>query len=285
MFAQLGEIVFQNIYAPQTMSFEGNENVFAEIELINQKPQLQRTGQSLTDLNISVRFHARFCNPKLQLDLLEIYHNAGEVLPLLIGNGINKGDFVIKAYPYTIDEALPDGTVIQATVNLQLKEYISVNKLAQIKAETRKKATAVGVNIKPVTRISTQPPPQNMQLAQLASTAKIQASPIDANVRDYQNNTSARPDLAVKIKNSCKKATDALSKMDDKLDEAGDLQDKFSTLNPVISQLKTAYTALNNLLPSADPGALKDANTYLQATVRTFSTQTNSLMQDVILRK
>ena len=285
MLAQLGDIVFQNLFAPQSWSVEGNENNFTEVDLIGSKPLLQLTGSSLAELNLTIQFHAEFCNPKEQLDKLEVYRNNGEVLPLLLGNGQLIGDYVIKSFPYTKDHVLKDGTIVKCTVQLQLKEYISKDKLATLKNAARLKATAVGTDIRPITRVPVQNPPVNMQLAQNATAAKIEATPIDNLTRDYEKNVSARSDIGTKIKNSCDKATRSLNDMQDKLDDAGDVQDKYSSLNPVINDLKTAYKGINDLMPSADPDALTTANRYLQQTVRTFSRQTSGLMSDVILRK
>lgn len=155
MFAQLGNLIFENLNSFSDFSQAGSA-LYAEHALIDGKPILQRTGSSLNEINLSIRFHALFCNPKDQLDSLKAFRNDGEILPLLWGNGNVEGDFVITEINETIENCDPTGTVISYLVNFILKEYVTPDRLQQEQASNIKKATAVG-DIKPVAKSKTNP--------------------------------------------------------------------------------------------------------------------------------
>lgn len=117
MYRQLGDILFEWLKGFEAWSVEGNEASYGEHALIDGKPRLQKTGDTLQALNLTFRLHAKFCNPKRELAKLDKAKTDGEILPLLMGDGTYVSDFVIISAPYTVDHALADGTIVQATVN------------------------------------------------------------------------------------------------------------------------------------------------------------------------
>ncbi len=155
MFAQLGKTQFENLKTPEEYSKRG-EAIYAEHALIDGKPKLQRTGSSLEELNISIRLHASFCNPKEELDSLITARNEGEIMPLLWGNGILEGDFVITELEHRTEDADPQGNVFSYFVSLVLKEYVAKTKLHQEQDENKKNAKAVG-DKKPIAKKKSNP--------------------------------------------------------------------------------------------------------------------------------
>lgn len=155
MFAQLGNIIFENLKTFNEYSNRSSAN-YAEHAMLDGKPILQRTGSSLSEINISIRFHASFCNPKLELNKLKEARDQGEILPLLWGNGDVEGEYVITDIDETKEDADQQGNVLSYSISLTLKEYVTANKLQQIQHEDRQKAKAVG-DKKPVAKKKTNP--------------------------------------------------------------------------------------------------------------------------------
>lgn len=155
MFLQLGNIIFENLKTPNDYSKSG-EALFAEHSLIDGKPRLQRTGSTLEEISMSIRFHVSFCNPKTELSNLITARDEGQILPLLWGNGEVEGDFVITELSRNIEDADPQGNVFCYVVDLSLKEYVGKSKFEQEQQQNIKSAKAVG-DKKPVVKRKTNP--------------------------------------------------------------------------------------------------------------------------------
>jgi phage protein U len=123
MFAQLGEIQFDFIVSPDRMG-SSRHYVFAEHPTIEGKPKLQYTGDALDELSIRMRFHAGFCDPAAQLLALKDAADLHQALPLIMGNGEYRGDYVIEGIDEEIEAAFDDGTVMEVGVSVRLKEWV-----------------------------------------------------------------------------------------------------------------------------------------------------------------
>jgi phage protein U len=93
MYAQLGTIVFEGIGGFST--FAGSRAaVFAETPIVGGKPRIQRTGQALETIEISMLLHADIAPPELSLAALEAIRSIGQPVPFILGTGEVLGDFV-----------------------------------------------------------------------------------------------------------------------------------------------------------------------------------------------
>lgn len=122
MYAQLGSIIFKELVSPTTQSVTEETNL-AELALIVGKPQVQRVGDKLTQLQLGMFFHAQFCNPQEQITNLRTSRESADIMPLIMGTGEYLGNFVIKKIATVTDLAADDGTIIAATVTVDLVEY------------------------------------------------------------------------------------------------------------------------------------------------------------------
>jgi len=122
MYAQLGNIIFTPVKGFTEVSFTSETNL-VEHALIDGKPKLQRVGENLETLDISILFDIAFCNPQSEIDALKSSRQAGEVMPLIMGNGRFVGNYVIRTIDQTNANEAPDGTLLQAEVSLALSEY------------------------------------------------------------------------------------------------------------------------------------------------------------------
>lgn len=284
MYAQLGSITFDGQFNFGSFSSDGNEARFAQLELLNSKPRLQKTGDTLEEITILIKVHARQRNPKEFIQRLQDTRTSGEVLPLLLGSGQYLGDYVIISAPYEVTEAFGDGTIIQAIITVTIREHIPGNKLEQQQQEARKKAFAVG-DVQQVLIRPAQPVGDTKALAQSLSAVTMQSSQIDRQVREYENNVSKRPVTAKGILESCDKVNGALSDAQNKLDNVKEQEAKVTAIRDAAANVRAAIDGIKNNMPPNNIDDLRGSNTYLQGVVRVFKRTTTPVMQAVILRK
>lgn len=284
MFAQLGSIIFEGVFSPSTFDVDGDEAIYGEFPLLNNKPRLQKTGDSLQEFNLEIKFHAEFCNPAEQVEMLRTAKVAGEILPLLLGNGKYVADYVIVTMPYHINETFSDGTAKQITISLQLKEYIAYNKLEQKEQDARRKAFAVG-DKKPIISRPPQPVNEDNAIARNITESKQQAKLVDDSIGDFLNNFSNRGISAKSIQNACKNGVEAISRVNKQLDDAKELKNKVTGLKSIALSVKDAFNSVKDLYPFPNINDLRTSGTYLQGVMRTFNRTATPLFQSIIVRK
>lgn len=92
-WATLGEIEFEVLNTPQSMSFSRGWN-FAEHSRIDGKPRLQQVGGILNKIGLSIRLHRAFSNPQERIDELINLSDEQKPLTFILGD-VSQGDFVI----------------------------------------------------------------------------------------------------------------------------------------------------------------------------------------------
>lgn len=284
MYCQLGDIVFDGLKGIESWSVEGNDASYGEHALIDGKPRLQKTGDALEELSLSFRLHARFCNPQEELAKLNKAKTDGEILPLLMGDGRYISDYVVISAPYTVDHALSDGTIVQATVALSLKEFVPYSKDEQQQQAARKNGFATG-DKKPVVKHALQPPTDAANAAKKVTDTTGQTDRVDDLAGDYVNNPSARHSIGEAINEACDKGTAAIDGLNDLLNNAASLQDKYTGLQAVAGTVKDRLSAVKALFPITNISDLQDANTALQAAARDLRTGATPLFNSVITRR
>lgn len=122
MFAQLGTHVFKGLKAPANWS-ETHGIKVGRIPHVNTKDALQKTGEELAEINLTVRFESVFCEPSNEVAALKKSMAAGEVLPFISGMGEIIGNFIITGVDVANDAYTPAGVLETATVSVKLLEY------------------------------------------------------------------------------------------------------------------------------------------------------------------
>lgn len=143
MYAQLGNIRFENLLAPTDFG-RSSAAIFAEKPVIDGKARLQKTGNVLKQINLAIRFHVNFCRPKEQLDALMEAMEAGDILALVYGNGEVGGEYCIMQIDDFDEWSDPLGNRLSILVNVSLKECRMPDKLQQQQQDRINKADSVG---------------------------------------------------------------------------------------------------------------------------------------------
>lgn len=122
MYAQLGSIQFDGLLGFSTFD-HAMSTKYAEVPLIEGKPRLQRIGDDLDEVSFTMLLHASFCDPEFQFQQLDIQRRKGSVLPLLNGEGLFYGNFVITEMRKGIVQTGPTGYIVHLEVAVTLREY------------------------------------------------------------------------------------------------------------------------------------------------------------------
>lgn len=136
MLAQLGEIVFELLKEPVTLS--GSKKwQYAEHPVVWEKTKLQYTGFEPREFDMSIRFHASFCDPKEELERLESQTARSfgaegniesgeflETLPFILGDGTVLGEYVITEISQQHVKFFPDGRMLEVMAGLKIREFL-----------------------------------------------------------------------------------------------------------------------------------------------------------------
>jgi phage protein U len=123
MWAVLGTIEFTLPTYMDAMQTDEGFN-YAEHALINGKPRLQWVGDNLDQHRLEMSFNRAFCDPETEIDKLRAAAQAHLAMPLVFGNGRHLGTFVITSISSELKQTDPEGTIVQMTATVNLKEFI-----------------------------------------------------------------------------------------------------------------------------------------------------------------
>lgn len=231
MYASLGDIVFQTLISFDSLS-DKRETKYSQLALINGKPTLQRTGESLVEFSMGIMFHVAFCNPEDEFLKLDQARRNGDILPFLYGNGFNEGSFVITNIERTINQTDGIGNFVEIVCNVSLLECVNGNTDATQLEQDKKNAFAISAN---------RPLPAKTDL-QTDNPALM--------VCEENKNISQAAATADEKTNSLKGKVDAvISGLIDKAQAFVDTVDKYtSDINAEILKTNTSISLVNNML-------------------------------------
>ncbi len=136
------KIVFEMQHSPTELGYKPNIANYAEQDLLQGKPRLQRLATNLQEIKILCKFHF-FILPyyKLRTALQDAAANA-EVLQWIFGNGEALGDFVIIDWNEKVKKTDEEGNVFATEIEITLKEYAGPGVAEQTGIDARKRAFA-----------------------------------------------------------------------------------------------------------------------------------------------
>lgn len=134
MYAYLGSIKFRGVFSPSSLSSSYSANL-ARLELIQGKPDLQKVGQGLEELSLSIGLHSMFCDPETELSKLYDYAEKSEVVPLIFGSGVVFKNFVIQDINLDFEKQDTKGRIIACTVAVTLIEAYRPDEQVQARSQ------------------------------------------------------------------------------------------------------------------------------------------------------
>lgn len=284
MLLQLGNKIFEGLFAPGSISYSGNEANLAEYELINTKPRLQFTGQTLEEVSLYFKLRADFCNPSQEIKDLETWKGEARILPLLLGNGEYVNDYVIKSIGKEISQTFADGTIIEANVTISLLEYVPGSDEELQAATDRRNAAAVG-DRKQVIRRPAQKPTSEAEAHRTLMEAQNKAWEA-AEEAERAKNTDVPEEHISEVQSRIERAQQAMSQARERIDEVRDKVNNATGVIASINQAKDKLTEIASIMsPPVSLISLNDSILNLQTGLRSVNDNSTRFTNDVILRK
>ncbi len=123
MFALLGEIPFAVIGSPEALESRRRFE-YAEQRVIEDRPRLQWVGDGLEALALAMLFHASFTDPAAQYAALLAAAQDHQARPLVFGNGVFRGFFVVEAVDSSDVQLAADASPLAVRVRVRLREWV-----------------------------------------------------------------------------------------------------------------------------------------------------------------
>jgi phage protein U len=252
MYYQLGNIIFESLIGPNSLSQSSSVN-FAQHDTIESKPRLQKIGTALDKVSMGIKFHSRFCNPDAQVQLLKDALNASAPLPLITGAGIVLGYFVLASVDVTTTKTNQFGESWELDCGIELIEYFDPN------LEQERPKGFANSSQNPILA-----PGQSYESDTVA---------VDKSISDISNETDKMDKELIEIENNpaqeaarrenMKVSTNKISVFTDNLETASNADkviDTLAALRAYLGDFRTATAALKALLTS---GSITDVRLAL----------------------
>jgi phage protein U len=175
MFAVFGDIFFELLSSPN--GFESTRSWdYAEHRVVENRPQLQWIADDLETIELDFQFHASFTDPSLQLNAMIAAAGDHNARPLVFGNGVHRGYFVVTSIRTSSRQMAADGSLISIVVRAVLKEWAPGSEIT---------STASPVALFPLIGIVAAPPgtgTSSIEFAAPAGVGEVQAASAPAYV-------------------------------------------------------------------------------------------------------
>ncbi len=274
MYAQLGTIIFDKVLSPSAMS-DTKAGTYAEHAKLDGKPRLQRTGDELNVYNLEINLHRAFCVPEIEIEKIDNAIDNGDVLPLVMGNGMLMGDYVITMRTRTITQGAEDGSILTATVALVLKEYVpplvvgSTNKTGYASAENNPRVVPDSLR--------NQSPSGNI-LAGIQQ-ANAESSKVTDTLSQANGDAAKKVTLMQKIRKTIKTMNEALEKAQRLLDQIASTLDSADRIRFAIDRTITAGNNVSGYLAQGNLDGAISANDELISAVTGLNTASYELTE------
>lgn len=266
MFSTLGNIKFTPLKGFN--QFQGKRSAsLAEHALIDGKPRLQKTGDKLEELTIGMNFNVNFCEPEREVGALHSAMAAGEILPLVWGNGSVAGHYVISDVDRNIEKTTADGSVVQMAVSVTLKEHGVPYNLDALAKSAIARAFAFD-EVKPLPLRSLPYPggPDALVMNQV-EIASLANEEIRSNVTRLQQGTAAAIEVGNRIAKAALKIQQSMALVQDVVQQTEQLATAAADLPLRAQQLQTNANALQVLMPPTDLDAVSTAATSVSTSM------------------
>jgi phage protein U len=289
MYAQLGTIIFEGLNGFDSFD-RTRETDFAEHALIDGKPRLQRIGEKLETISISLTLHAAFCNPQEQINALDAARANGVVLPLVNGSGDYLGNYLIKRLGESAQHLATDGKVVWSKVSLDLVEYSDAGGL--LKAQKARAGalavTALGdvpAAIAPLSPVRVTLATPAAAIVQRVQGAKAESDQIDADLKRAGAGGAAAETLYNRTSTRLRAMDVQLSAANAAITKTQNSQTEFAVLQASLTNAQARAQLLKAYVDARDTNNIADANQALQNEMRRTNTASAPLATRIAIRK
>lgn len=122
MYFMLGNVAFEPV--DLTDFNESHSADFAEHAVLKGKPRLQAMGEKLTELSFAIRLHHKIGGVERRYQALLSAKSQQKAMPLIIGRGKYKGNFVITDISSATLFTDKFGNALAREMNISLREFV-----------------------------------------------------------------------------------------------------------------------------------------------------------------
>ena len=122
MYFMLGKVAFEPV--DLTDFNESYSAEFAEHAVLKGKPRLQAMGEKLSELSFAIRLHHKIGGVEKRYQALLSAQSKQEAMPLIIGRGKYKGNFVITDISSATLFTDKFGNALAREMNISLREFV-----------------------------------------------------------------------------------------------------------------------------------------------------------------
>lgn len=278
MYAILGSVRFEGYKGFSGFSAT-NETVLAEHPVIEGKPRLQIVGEKLEEISISFLLHSQFCNPESELEILQGYRRAGEVLPFITGDGYNYGNFVIKSIGRTMEQTNNNGAIIAILVDVTLLEAFVPG---QTKKTSERLATKLpNLSVRPLASRLTDPQAISVNLR----TINVQSAKMNAELSEASRVTSKGARALRKAKERTEKIAASLKEIERVGTATRDIIGMYDNMKGQVFAVSTQVEALSVFVQNADINSAVNASAQLRNSYNKLSIDAAPVNNLVSLRR
>jgi phage protein U len=182
MFAAFGPISFAVIASPTKLDVEKKFH-YAKILVIGSAPIPQWIYDDLKQVEITIGLHQMWCNPQTAIQAIAQFAAAHQPQQFVFANNQSLGMYVISQMRVKNQWLADDGTVIYATVDLELTEWVSSPLPGGLPVPTYIGNPAIAAPVNPPGLTTSQSPAPGSTL--VVSPATASPSGIPANSGGY----------------------------------------------------------------------------------------------------
>lgn len=263
MYGQLGNIKFEAQKGFSSFS-RSRETTFAEIPLILGKSALQQTGEKLATINASIQLHSDFSIIENDIAEFTKLREDGEILPLLIGNGLVLGNFVITSINETHRKTAIDGTLIVAVLDIVLKEYPTGDELGEQQLQAVQDGFASDIRKTVPSREVIPPPTEAAEINAIQGEIQSLGADIDSQTITAANVPSQQPALFSAISEAGNTSSVLALEMSNKLNQITFELSNVTDLITAVNDVASLAASVRDAADSAVLGDVQAANENLK---------------------
>ena len=281
MYAQLGDIIFENLYGPS--SFEHTESVsLPQHTHINRRPKQQFTGIDLSIIKIKIGLNNSFIDVEGAIERFRRYRNSATHLRYITGAGSVIGTFVIKSTKTVVKQTDRNGNIVQAELEHELIELSYSNP----RLDSVSVAIANRRNNPQLSPIPVRPPASTlatsaaMDVVDTRALAEVSAGLIDEYTIAPEETESKINEARKRVEEVKEKMADAAAKVQQAEDVVVQAQGYVQNMYTVIQKAQTLQDYIDAFDPTDPVGsmaAINDANNELMSGVSVMSTTSQPL--------
>jgi phage protein U len=279
MYGQLGDIIFDGLYGPET--FERKDSISVPLhQRIGRRPKIQFTGIDLGQIRIGIHLHRGFINVEEAIFKFREYRNTVKHLRYITGSGNVIGTFIITDTRQINIQETPQGDIVSARLELSLLETnASQPKVVAVNNAVANRANNPAI-VPLVPIVPSLPVSAALDVSIARSEANISSELIGYSTYDGPPAESRFQQAKKRIINAREKMADAAAKVQAAAETAQQAQNYVANMYTAIQNANVVEQYINAFDPNDPIGSINNvvnANGQFMASVSVMTNTSQPL--------